>query len=136
MEPEKDIPEFSASSNGPQMMQKEKSDFVQEMNLEYQQIKNRFAPVQESVLAHQMGDELEEKYNKLSDCIKLLKWRINHFAENHASLGEIVETAFDDILDEIEWRFKEVELCLRGKDISDEDQEKQIAHNFARKSEH
>ncbi len=114
---------------------KSKNEFVKELNRKYQQIMFRFEPIQECVREHDIGTKLEEKYDKLLDCLGTFKWRIDHFAENDAKPGEIVETSFDDILDEIDWRLREVELGLKGQNICDEGQNKQMAKNYHRKSE-
>jgi archaellum component FlaC len=95
-----------------------KDQFVKAMKRKYEGFTRQFRS-----LKHQVGSADEaiettpEKMARLEDRVNELGWRMRSFASGKTPLDEVVEKAFKDLVDEINWRLKEVEAALRGKEI-------------------
>jgi len=98
--------------------QESKTNYIQQIRKEHDQFLNRFQTLTEKVGERENNPaDLKSKYDKLKEKIEQLDWKIDNFADSQLALDDQVKKSFDDLFDELNWRYKAVEAALKGKEI-------------------
>ncbi|MFQ5772744.1 MAG: hypothetical protein ACE5HX_19570, partial [bacterium] len=94
-----------------------KEKFIEKVEKKYAELKASFQSLKDCVNPNDESTELDvkRKHTKLEACFNSLDWKIEHFKNNSIHLDNTVKNSFAELIDEIEWRIKEVEMGLKGK---------------------
>ena len=105
------------------MNKENKQDFVRGIEAKFKKMKSRFQSLSDQIKpdSPETGKELKNKYRKLEEKINLLEWRIANFKSSQTSMDLDVKLSFYELLDELNWRFKEVRAATKEKEIWESD---------------
>ncbi|NIR46897.1 hypothetical protein GWO43_00230 [candidate division KSB1 bacterium] len=96
-----------------------KTQYLQEIEKTYEEVHKQFKPIKEQVesMGKKTESELKNKFGKLQERLDELRWQIDNFRKSELPLDKGVEHSFDEAIDEINWRMKEVKAALKGQEI-------------------
>lgn len=97
-------------------------------------LKKSFQYIRDSLMSPQTEAFTADKVKKVDNLLENLRWRIDHVERTEKDPDEVILRSFRDLINEIEWRLKELELIREGKSISDENPESRLAREYRRKT--
>lgn len=96
---------------------KKKDKFIEEVERKFASLMDAYRNLNESVKSHYGITEIDDvntKFQTLKKALNALGWKITNFKNNQLDLDSTVQNSFVELIDEIEWRTKEIEMALQG----------------------
>lgn len=98
-----------------------KADFIEEVEKKYTELRASYQHLSKRKNSDngKMKVDVSTKFKTLEKSLSALSWKIDNFKNSQLDLGRTVKNSFSELIDEIEWRIKEVEMALHGKEVWD-----------------
>lgn len=104
------------------MDKKNKGEYIEQLKQDYDELQNDLEVLKREVTSKEEQDDREElnldtKFSILEDRLNQMRWRIDNFQRSETAVDEIVMNSFAELEEEIDWRVREVQAGLRGKEV-------------------